>query len=629
MVVDSPPVETLTTLFVDEDGRLQPVVRAVTELDEPIETASVDSLQAATDFAADRHVDCVVVLDAPEVGDQAEVDGVHNYEQAQTVLPEIPLVVYSLDCDHPQLQRLIDIGAPVISTTPNRPELIYRQLRNAAGMERHFQSDAELLKSLFEYYPHHIFLKDETGRFEGVSDATAREYGFTRQELKGLTDYEMLDPQTAHENYLEEQALLDSKEPTVNRIDHWVDDDGRDRWMSITKAPRYDDDGNPVGIVGSSRDVTEGKRKEQMVRELYEASRELVRAESKSDIAESAMSLTSDIPVFSHIQVALVDEATGDLEPVTPLEDGRKSLFERYEQCFEQAAETRTSQYVVPGEGAIERPSQASDLEAAVLPLAEHGALGLAADADSFTAFGIDLAKILSSNLEAALDRAERERELARQNERLEEFASIVSHDLRNPLNVASAATELVAEDGDLDNVERIRNALDRMDRLIEALLTLARKGQVVGETEFVTVEGAARDAWKVVDSPHATLNIESSGVLAADSHRLIEMFENLFRNAIEHGGEEVTVTVGLREQADGFYVSDDGSGIDPEIQDKLFEMGYSTEATGTGYGLYIVSTIADAHGWSIEATNTDKGGARFDITGTVVEAESAKQSLE
>ncbi|MFB6189143.1 MAG: PAS domain-containing sensor histidine kinase [Halapricum sp.] len=608
----------LSALFVDPDGRLAPIAYVLEDLDRPVETYLVETVSMAVDAVEAEPIDLVVVLDAPPLNEADEgVDGVENYLDATERL-QVPVAIYSVDCDHACLQRAIDAGAPVVSTTPDRGGLIYRQLRNAAGMEEYFQSDPALLESLLEYYPHHIFLKDDAGRFEAMSTATAREYGFRREELVGLTDYEVLDPLTARETYEEEQALMDSGEPTVNRIDHWVDDRGRPRWMSITKAPRYDEDGNPIGVVGSSRDVTEEKRQEQMVRELHEASRELVRAESKADIGQAATDLTADIPVFSHIQVALQED--GGLEPVTDGNGNRDgSLYTRYECAYADAFETGESQQI----STENHPEAGSpdDLQAVVLPLGEHGALGLAADADVFTDFGIDLAHILASNVEAALDRAERERELERQNERLEEFASIVSHDLRNPLNVASASTELVAEEIDSDNVARIKNALERMDRLIEALLTLARKGKVVGETEFVSIGAAAKDAWQVVDAPEATLAVESSGVVAADRNRLVEVFENLFRNTVDHGPPNVSVRVGIREDGDGFYVCDDGPGIEPAIRDQIFEMGFSEDTDGTGYGLYIVSTIVEAHGWSIDAGTADTGGARFDVTGAVVES--------
>ncbi len=73
-------------------------------------------------------------------------------------------------------------------------------------------------------------------------------------------------------------------------------------------------------------------------------------------------------------------------------------------------------------------------------------------------------------------------------------------------------------------------------------------------------------------------------------------------RNAVEHGGEDVTVTVG--ELDDGFYVEDDGPGIPENARDNVFDVGYSTTEDGTGFGLSIVKQVADAHGWTIRVTD-------------------------
>ena len=99
-----------------------------------------------------------------------------------------------------------------------------------------------------------------------------------------------------------------------------------------------------------------------------------------------------------------------------------------------------------------------------------------------------------------------------------------------------------------------------------------------------------------------------------ADYDRLCQLLENLFRNAIEHGGEDVTVRVGVLD--DGFYIEDDGPGISEDVQEEVFDVGYSTSPDGTGFGLSIVKEITEAHGWKIAITEGTADGARFEITG-------------
>ena len=99
-----------------------------------------------------------------------------------------------------------------------------------------------------------------------------------------------------------------------------------------------------------------------------------------------------------------------------------------------------------------------------------------------------------------------------------------------------------------------------------------------------------------------------------ADPDRLVQVFENLLQNSVDHGGEGVTVRVGSLEN--GFYVEDDGPGVPEADRERMFEHGYTTRQDGMGYGLSIVRSIVDAHGWSIAVTESEDGGARFELTG-------------
>ncbi len=225
----------------------------------------------------------------------------------------------------------------------------------------------------------------------------------------------------------------------------------------------------------------------------------------------------------------------------------------------------------------------------------------------------------------------ERTAELRRQNDQLEDFAGIVSHDLRNPLNVADGAIELARRNEQFEYLDRAENAHERMETIIEDVLTLARQGQTVDETESVSLCAVAAEAWATVDTAEASLDCRADAEFEADRNRLLRLFENLFRNCVEHGGDDVAVTVGTivdgpdgddrsPDSLWGFYVEDDGPGIPEDQRDAVLEQGFTTSEEGTGLGLSIVSTVADAHGWEIDVTESATGGARFEITGLVAD---------
>ena len=206
---------------------------------------------------------------------------------------------------------------------------------------------------------------------------------------------------------------------------------------------------------------------------------------------------------------------------------------------------------------------------------------------------------------------------LRRQNDRLEEFASMVSHDLRSPLNVARGFLDLAREDGDPEQFDRASNALDRMERIISDVLYLAREGEEIGDTESVVLREVAAASWDAVVSDDAAAELtlaDDLDAVVADRDRLCQLLENLFRNAIEHAGRDAAVRV--VPTADGFAVEDDGPGLPVNSRDDLFERGYTTDDDGTGFGLYIVRKIANAHGWSVAAVDVAGGGARFEFSG-------------
>ncbi len=254
-------------------------------------------------------------------------------------------------------------------------------------------------------------------------------------------------------------------------------------------------------------------------------------------------------------------------------------------------------------------------------------------------------------------ERKRRERRLRHQNEQLEQFAGVVSHDLRNPLQVAQGRVEAALADADDERVrehlEAVQSANDRMERLIDDLLTLAREGQVVERQTPVRLNTVVDDAWTAVDSPEAALEVDCEHTIAADRSRLQQLLENLLRNAVEHGSTsprstssredavehgstspdsqarqdadehgtdaDGSVTVRVGGLDDGFYVEDDGPGIPPEERERVFEHGYTSRTDGTGLGLAIVEAIADAHEWDVTVREGVDGGARLVITGVTV----------
>ena len=219
-------------------------------------------------------------------------------------------------------------------------------------------------------------------------------------------------------------------------------------------------------------------------------------------------------------------------------------------------------------------------------------------------------------------DRIERERALERQNERLDRFAGVLSHDIRNPLAVATGQVDLLGEydlpPGARDRLEDLEWSLDRIEALIEDTLALAREGAAVEDPVSVDLEDVVHSGWRVAGDDRGQLAIDGPlPNVSGDPDRIQRCFENLLVNALDHGRAEntpdtLTITVGAFD--DGFYVADDGCGIPENRREEVLEHGYSTQDDGTGFGLAIVAEIAAAHEWTLEVVASEDGGARFEF---------------
>ncbi len=200
------------------------------------------------------------------------------------------------------------------------------------------------------------------------------------------------------------------------------------------------------------------------------------------------------------------------------------------------------------------------------------------------------------------------EEAVADRNERLKTVASVLSHDIRNPLTVAMGELDLLATENDSTHVSSLRHALDRIGSIVEDSLVFLRRNEI--DLGPVDLGAAVRTAWAAVDTEDATLAIDDAPTVRADSAVVSHLLENLISNAVQHGGDDVTVRVGRIDEADGtngFFVADDGPGIPESERDKVFDYGYTT--AGSGLGLAIVDRTAKMHDWSVSVTESESDG--------------------
>jgi PAS domain S-box-containing protein len=440
-----------------------------------------------------------------------------------------------------------------------------------------------------------ISVVDVDGVFQYQSPAVEHILGYQPDEMVGDAVWEYIHPddhERLKKTFDDWVKAPGTSGPVEYRVRHA---DGSWRWMEANGSNRLD---NPAveGYVVNSRDITDRMERE---RELDRARDLISSMEQLADVGGwEYESETENLRITDGTRRLYGLNPDADLTLEEALEavhpDDREQLTDRFNACLETGESYEINVRLGTQNGECQwvtaRGERVDDIASS---------------------------EVLRGYLQDITEQKEYEQELEAQNERLSEFTSIVSHDLRNPLNVVEGRIELAQNECESSHLKQAYDALNRGQELIDDLLILAREGERASDFEPVELADVADRCWEGVETDQATLEIEQTQVIKADESRLKQLFENLYRNAIEHGGNDVTVSVGAMN--DGFYVADTGPGIAESDRGEVFEAGYSTSEDGTGFGLRIVEQTADAHGWEITVTESEQGGARFDFTGVEV----------
>jgi len=455
-----------------------------------------------------------------------------------------------------------------------------RDLTERRKREERFQAFVEQSSDV-------ISVIDASGRFQYQSPSLEHVLGYSPEETVGELAFEYIhddDREAAAESFSQGLTEPETRPVSVYRARHA---DGSWRWMEAHGNNQLD---NPAieGYVINSRDVTERKKRERELRTLKAQYQALV-----ENVPMGVFLFDEDCryTLAGGDELTAVDLSSDDFEGRRPDDLFPTDIAEELIAYYREALAGRSNTF--------EQQYQGMTYRIQTLPIRND-------DGDIVSGMAV------SQNI---TERREYERKLERRNERLEEFASIVSHDLRNPLTVAEGRLELLEDDCDSEHLAPIADSFDRMEEIIEDTLTLAREGQGVDVSEQVDLGELTANCWANVETAESSLTVEDELTVRGDPTRLRSLFENLFRNAVEHGGGTVSITVGAVDDG-GFYVADSGPGIPEADRERVFKPGYSSKERGTGFGLSIVDEIANAHGWEVAVAESDAGGTRFEVTG-------------
>ncbi len=612
-------------LHVDDEPGFNTLLESVFNKETPDGTViTAASAEETLEQLESTEVDCIV-----SDYDMPNKNGLELLTDVRERYPELPFILFTGKGSESIASEAITAGVTDYlqkGSGKEHYELLVNRITHAVNQYRaqqELRDTKEYFSTILSHTSDYIMIVDDSGVVSYVSPVIERMMGFSPEEIIGMNAFELVHPDDmdpAAETF--SRVVSNPAEEFVEEF-RAKDKDGSWVWLEV-RGKNLIEDTMIDGILVDARDITKRKKYEDNLAILTESLPELFLSETQPKILDMGLDIAAEIAPAAEFVIYLV-EADEQLVPVSASgssENSMPTISLSSAGVLEEAMDTsNTTRMDLRKKLDSTLASELPIDQGFGIPIEDRGVVLVSSNGtSSVTDEQLSLLELMSTTLASALNyldwknRVEsREEMVTAQNKRLEEFTSIVSHDLRNPLNIAQGRLELAREEVTHEHLDAVDEAHSRMITLIDDLLALAKHGDAVIEPEPVDLERIAQLAWTEVGDTDVELIIEESVTeLEADSTQLRQLFINLFQNAIEHGEEMNTITIG--QLPTGFFVEDNGTGIPADERDKVFRAGYSTTSDGTGFGLRIVESVANAHNWDVSVKNGSDGGARFEI---------------
>ncbi|AXR79954.1 PAS domain-containing protein [Natrarchaeobaculum sulfurireducens] len=586
-------MKSVTVLHLDDDRSTLDLTAEFFDSEWP-EAKVVTETQPTTavEFAETNQIDCVI-----SDFNMPELNGLEFFEQLHDAGVNIPFVLYTGKGSEEIASRALNAGVTAYFQKGG-PDQLRRLINRVKQASTEYQNKivADRYSTVLDALGYPIYVVDETGVFNFVNEELADLTQYETDEIIGQpTDLIKSDVEVENaKQHLSE--ILSADGPDTIHFDVEIQQRSGETVLCRDHMGVLPYQGESFrGSVGILRDITDEREQEHQL--TYRT-----KAIDKAPIGIAVCDPNrEDLPMiyvneeFERMTGYSSDEVVGHNCRLLQGSDTDEAAIETLRQGIEATEQTTVviKNYRKDGEPFWNRVS--------IAPVRDKsGTL------TEWIGFQQDVTAQRNYQLQ-----------IERRNEQLEMLTQIVSHDLRNPLNVASSYLELAGNDLSDTHYQPIEDSLCRIDAIIEDLLVMVSSGQIVSDVKTVRLADLADQCWMTVETNAASLNVQTTRIINADEQKLKLLIENLFRNAVEHGGDDVTVTVGDLE--DGFYVADNGPGIPADERENIFELGHTSQEGGTGLGLNIVTQLAEAHDWNVSVSNSETGGARFEFTGVDV----------
>ena len=479
-------------------------------------------------------------------------------------------------------------------------------------------SDDNQIPSALDRISDWIVAVDEEFRYTYVNDRAEELLDAQRDALLGTPLWDSVPniSETAARATIEDSFATGETRSIDWYVDEW------EQWWNVRVFP------DSTGVTLLLAEITEQKRRENNLGRLHQATRKMLAASSPVEVAEVVSQTAVDLLDLPLNGVHFYDESTDALEAVAVSPGTREILgdapsldtglaWESY-----KTGEIRVSQDLREEDNLYDEGTPfRSEL---IIPLDEFGVFIVAATrVNAFSDMDLTFAKLLGANATEALSRVDNENRLEKQRDNLELLTEMMSHDIRNDLQVIAAAADGLAERVNGEEsvlVEKINQSTAEAVELTTSARDLAQAMlRTDADRKPISLDRPLRGELEDIEATSdvsITLPdpIPSVSVLAGDM--LDSVFRNILKNAVEHNdteSPEVTITVETDSETVRVRVADNGPGIPDARKEDIFgrgEKGMSSK--GTGIGLYLVRTLTEQYGGSVWVEDNEPTGAVF-----------------
>ncbi|HEY5510348.1 MAG TPA: PAS domain S-box protein [Prolixibacteraceae bacterium] len=502
--------------------------------------------------------------------------------------------------------------------------------------EEALRNERFLFRTVIDNIPDSIYCKDTATRKTLSNLTSLRNVGLKSEaEIIGKTDFDLYPKELAEEFYADDQLVLQSGQPLLNREEFIILGNGEKKWLLTSKLPLKDKDGNIIGLVGIGHDITKRRLAEEALRESENIMRSITDSAHDAIIMIDPEGLISYWnPAAERIMGYSKSEAMGmnlhNLIVPSRYHQAHHAAFPIFQQTWQGAVMGKTLDLEAVRKDGIEISAQ---LSISAINLNNHWhAVGILRDVTD------------QKKVEQALVKAKQEAEMANKFKSI--FLANMSHEIRTPLNAIIGFSQLTNRDKMLSDQQKeynnsIIHAGEHLLSLINDILELSKieAGRVVLNPTNVDLHALLDDIQMIFSERIHSKNLQFlcekeddlPQFVFVDESKLRQIFVNLIGNALkftEEGGIAVRVrvnTLDVNKKMLVVEVQDSGPGIASEEMDKLFKQFQQTSSginkgSGTGLGLALSRELAILMGGNITAASEIGKGSVFTFSVEILE---------